>query len=139
MNDMEKIQAMLSKLHVSVVYGPFHERGFYHPETNNIYLSTLLNKTDHNFHETFLHEVAHVAKHYNMFALYKASEVARLKMEHEAEEFRIDCLVREYVAEYGTDHDIDIYNFMDNNDINSWDEKDVRSAFNKEYEKLNEE
>lgn len=138
MNDMEKIQAMLSERDVSVVYGPFHKRGFYHPGTNNIYLSTLINKTDLDFHEAFLHEVAHVAKHYNMLELYKASKVAHYKMEHEAEEFRINCLVKEYVAEYGTDHDINIYNFMDDNDISSWDEKDVRSAFNKEHRKLND-
>ncbi len=76
-----------------------------------------------------LHEAAHAFLHFNELALYRHCIFARRKMEHEANVFRIDSLVREYISEYGIDNDVNVYDFMAHNKISSVNEDDVRAAF----------
>lgn len=137
MDTMEEILEMLEEHDIQVVYGDFEKGGFYHPFTNNIYISTTVNTTERKRQSALVHEAGHVAKQFNYMALYKASKTAHDKLEHEAEVFRIDYLVKTYVAEYGTDREVNVYRFMDANDIHTRDIEDVKSAFKNEYKKLN--
>jgi len=137
MDTMEEILEMLEEHDIQVVYGDFEKRGFYHPFTNNIYISTTVNKTERKRQNALVHEAGHIAKQFNYMALYKATKTAHDKLEHEAEVFRIDYLVKTYVAEYGTDREVNVYRFMDANDIHTRDIEDVKSAFKNEYKKLN--
>lgn len=127
---MDMIAKLLNRYNVKVVYAEFNRKGFFDPVENTIGISTRLTETQQN--NALLHEIGHVAEHYNCSELYKASFVAREKMEHEANVFRINHLVSKYVADYGIDHEINIYRFIDGNEISSSDEKDVRSAFDRE-------
>lgn len=132
---MDEIYTNLRKHDVKIVYGGFHKEAFYHPATNNIYVSTAIHSNLRK-QNLILHEAGHAFLHFNELELYKACKIERRKLEHEAEVFRIDNMVREYVAEYGVDHEINIYNFMDYNRIKASQEEDVRKAFQKEYDKL---
>lgn len=134
---LEEIYDNLAKYDVQIIYAPFHKEGFYDPHTNNIYISDSVQSPCRR-KNLILHEAAHAFLHFNELALYEHCIFAHNKMEHEANVFRINSLVREYVSEYGIDHGINIYDFMAFNKISSVNEDDVRAAFvSEEYQQKN--
>lgn len=126
---------LLDKLDIQVFYRPFHKRAFYHPWGNNIIVSTTTNKTELDRTNALLHEVGHVALQLNEMQLYKYSKIAARKMEHEANVYRINKLVSAYANQFGIDHEVNIHTFMNANEIESWQEDDVREAFLEEHKK----
>lgn len=127
MGVIEEVKATLTNLDVQVIYGDFHKLAFYHPATNNIYLSSSLEGIDKRNH--FLHEAGHAILHLKYKAIYNTTPVSHLKMESEANNYMVNKIVQEYVETYGIDTHVNIYDFMKENKIEDKNEFLVKSAF----------
>lgn len=85
---------------------------------------------DKDIEKALLHELGHKIKHNQSNILYNCAPSYRLKMEHEANEFMIDELVSDYLANNDVDpKNVNYANFANNNKLS--DTSTVKKALNK--------
>lgn len=111
------MKEMIQALNISVLYSSDIEtHGHYFPTLDTIIINS--NLSDHEQNETLLHELGHACLHKNELALYNTTFSNHSKMEFQADCFKVEHLLDEYLKTSDiSPHAINYCHFMESNDI----------------------
>lgn len=122
---MKSINDIIHALHVVVLVGGIDRTGYYSPALNAIFINENLDELQHEV--VLIHELGHAALQRGEWELYDATINMKSKMEYEANYFMVEWLFDDYMKVTDIEpEDINIFDFMRQNDIPSKDEYMVR-------------
>lgn len=114
---MEQFKQLVADTNVTVSYSPVLERnGCYIAEHDLIIINS--NLSEHEQQETILHELGHAFLHKKELALYNTTFSNHSKMEYQADCFKVEHLLDEYLKTSDVPlNSINYCHFMEANEI----------------------
>ncbi|EPH97655.1 putative toxin-antitoxin system, toxin component [Enterococcus faecalis 13-SD-W-01] len=108
---MDNIENLLKENGISVVITNTETKGFYLPSIKTIFLNHNLTELEQN--KVLLHESRHALNHNELIVLYSKT-IFRSKMEHDANKFMIEALLKNYINVFLLSvEQVDYMKFMD--------------------------
>ena len=124
---MKNIKRIIGELGVVVIVGKLDNPGYYDPVHNAIFVNEGLDELQHEV--VLIHELGHAALQRGEWEVYDATINMKSKMEYEANYFMVELLFDDYMKVTDIEpEDINVFDFMRQNDIPSKDEYMVREV-----------
>lgn len=114
---MSDLQHLANQLNISIVYSSVIDgNGHYLPMIDTIVINETLSETEMS--HVLAHELGHACLHKNELALYNTTFSNHSKMEFQADCFKVEHLLDEYLKTSDiSPHAINYCHFMESNDI----------------------
>ncbi|WP_338468826.1 ImmA/IrrE family metallo-endopeptidase [Enterococcus faecalis] len=104
---MKSIKELVEEYNVELVFTTLHKKACFEPKYGVIFINQDLSTAEQE--EAIYHEFKHVKDHADLMALYNIP-VFRSKMEAEAEQYMLECLIEKNGGQFNYSNVITHYN-----------------------------